>query len=184
MQDPEAPAVVERALRHYLSCDLAIQPSRSPVVMCIGTDRSTGDSLGPLVGSTLVELGIPGDLVLGTLDEPVHAANLSDAIRRVTVTYPRPYVIAVDACLGRLESVGAIVISKGPVKPGTGVNKDLPAVGDLHITGIVNVGGYMEYLVLQNTRLSLVFRMAKTIACGLVPALLGVIEKPYGQGHR
>lgn len=33
--------------------------------------------------------------------------------------------------------------------------------------GIVNVGGFMEYFVLQNTRLSLVMRMAHVIADGL-----------------
>ncbi|MEW6230356.1 MAG: DUF1256 domain-containing protein, partial [Bacillota bacterium] len=36
-----------------------------------------------------------------------------------------------------------------------------------HVTGIVNVGGYMEYLVLQNTRLCLVMRMAEVIATAL-----------------
>ena len=41
-------------------------------------------------------------------------------------------------------------------KPGAGVNKDLPPVGDLYITGVVNVGGFMDYLVLQNTRLYLI----------------------------
>ncbi|MCL6574238.1 MAG: DUF1256 domain-containing protein, partial [Bacillus sp. (in: Bacteria)] len=45
--------------------------------------------------------------------------------------------------------------------------KDLPAVGDIHITGIVNVSGFMEFFVLQNTRLNLVMNMAKTIANGI-----------------
>ena len=63
-----------------------------------------------------------------------------------------------------LESVQ---VGEGPVKPGAGVNKDLPSVGDAHITGIVNVSGFMEFMVLQNTRLSLVLKMAKTIANGI-----------------
>jgi len=37
--------------------------------------------------------------------------------------------------------------------------------------GVVNVGGFMEYFVLQNTRLSLVMRMADVIAEGLRLAL-------------
>ncbi|MGB4514418.1 MAG: DUF1256 domain-containing protein, partial [Bacillota bacterium] len=36
-----------------------------------------------------------------------------------------------------------------------------------HVTGIVNVGGYMEYLVLQNTRLSVVAKMAEVISKAL-----------------
>lgn len=54
-----------------------------------------------------------------------------------------------------------------------GVSKTLPPVGDIHVTGIVNVGGYMEYLVLQNTRLSVVIRMAEVIS----KALLQVAEE-------
>jgi putative sporulation protein YyaC len=55
--------------------------------------------------------------------------------------------------------------------PGAGVNKDLPPVGQLHITGIVNVGGYMEYMILQNTRLNLVMRLADVIVGGLNKAI-------------
>ena len=66
-----------------------------------------------------------------------------------------------------MKSVGIIQIGMGPVKPGSGVNKELPAVGDIHITGIVNVSGFMEYFVLQNTRLHLIMKMAKTIANGI-----------------
>ncbi|MGB4008573.1 MAG: DUF1256 domain-containing protein, partial [Bacillota bacterium] len=46
-----------------------------------------------------------------------------------------------------------------------------------HITGIVNVGGFMEYLVLQNTRLSLVIRMAEAIAGGIVNYLTSEDQK-------
>ncbi|MNY42755.1 hypothetical protein D3C86_1776740 [compost metagenome] len=49
------------------------------------------------------------------------------------------------------------------MRPGAGVNKQLPPVGDIHMTGIVNVGGFMEYFVLQNTRLSLVMQLGDKI---------------------
>ena len=42
--------------------------------LCIGTDRATGDALGPLVGSYLLKNGLEN--VYGTVDEPVHAENL------------------------------------------------------------------------------------------------------------
>ena len=54
-----------------------------PVVLCIGTDRVTGDSLGPLVGTFLHAYGSDRYLsIYGTLDFPVHALNLEDACRR------------------------------------------------------------------------------------------------------
>ncbi|MNI74428.1 hypothetical protein D3C76_1435500 [compost metagenome] len=51
--------------------------------------------------------------------------------------------------------------------PGLAVNKDLPAVGDLSITGIVNISGNFEFMVLQNTRLFTVMTLADTISKGI-----------------
>lgn len=135
-------------------------------VVCVGTDRSTGDSLGPLVGSYLEGSGFGGS-VFGTLDEPVHAENLASVLDRVS-KQEAGTVLGVDACLGARSEVGSILVRPGPLKPGLGVNKQLPPVGDLHIAGVVNLGGFMEYVILQNTRLSLVMKMAQVISAGIV----------------
>ncbi len=141
------------------------------IVVCIGTDRSTGDCLGPLIGSKLSEIEQDFYHVYGTLDDPVHGTNLEEKLKEINSLYKDPLIIAVDACLGQLENVGFINIANGPIKPGSGVQKSLPAFGDIHITGIVNVGGFMEYLVLQNTRLNLVMKLADTIKDGLLATI-------------
>ncbi len=133
------------------------------IILCIGTDRSTGDALGPLTGTKLRSFN-PYPHIYGTLDNPVHASNLHDNIQSIQRNFDNPFIIAVDACLGRLESVGCVSLGRGSLKPGAAVNKDLPAVGNAYVTGIVNVSGFMEHLVLQSTRLSLVMKMADTIA--------------------
>ncbi|MFZ5968704.1 MAG: spore protease YyaC [Bacillota bacterium] len=139
------------------------------VILCIGTDRSTGDSLGPLVGHRLEKISnrYSNVFVHGTLENPVHAKNLQATIDFIDSRYNKPFVVAIDACLGKVDRVGFLSIGHGPLKPGAGVNKELPAVGDIHITGIVNLGGFMEYIVLQNTRLHLVLKMANTAADGI-----------------
>jgi putative sporulation protein YyaC len=148
--------------------DLLPNFSARPIVfVCIGTDRSTGDSLGPLIGTLLEEKDIAPYHVYGTLDDPIHAVNMDAKLTEIKQKHFNPFIIGIDACLGRLKSVGSIQVANGPVKPGAGVNKELPEVGDMHITGIVNVSGFMEFFVLQNTRLNLVLKMAKTIANGI-----------------
>lgn len=137
------------------------------VIVCVGSDRSTGDALGPLIGSKLQEKAPSLFHVYGTLDEPIHAVNLEEKLSYINEAHKDPFIIGIDACLGRLKSVGAVTISEGPLKPGAGVNKELPSVGELHITGIVNVSGFMEYMVLQNTRLSLVMKIADAITEGI-----------------
>jgi len=109
--------------------------------------------------------------VFGNLKEPVHAVNLEKVLQDIRDTYENPFIIAVDASLGPSENVGTIKIAPGALKPGAGVNKNLPPVGNFHITGVVNVGGFMEYLVLQNTRLFTVMRMVDIISLGILDGL-------------
>lgn len=137
------------------------------VILCIGTDRSTGDCLGPLVGHKLKLIQYQNIAIYGTLDHPVHAKNLSEVIQKIEDSHERPFIIAIDACLGRTERIGIISIGKGPLRPGAGVNKSLPEIGHMHIIGVVNMSGFVEYLILQNTRLNLVMRMAETISSGI-----------------
>jgi len=144
---------------------------RSVIAMCIGTDRSTGDSLGPLVGDMLVKFKMNGVHVYGTLENPVHARNLEETLTNARILHPDAFLVAVDASLGILDHVGCISVGKGPIKPGAGLKKELPPVGDMHITGIVNTGGFMDFLVLQSTRLSVVMKMADVIARSLHMAI-------------
>lgn len=136
---------------------------RSLVFLCIGTDRSTGDSLGPLVGTHLQSMSSRTN-IFGTLSDPVHAVNLNDKLQHINELFKNPLIIAIDASLGKSSQIGYINLRQGSLKPGAGINKDLPAVGDCAITGVVNSGGCLEHLVLQNTRLAIVYGMSKIIA--------------------
>jgi len=71
--------------------------SRTIVYLCIGTDRATGDCLGPLVGSRLQNY-LPNAEVYGTLQQPVHAVNLEQVMSDLTRKHADPLVIAIDAC--------------------------------------------------------------------------------------
>lgn len=133
------------------------------VVVCIGTDRSTGDSLGPLTGSLLQDDKPRHFTVYGTLHDPVHAMNLENYLRLIKKQHRNPYVIAIDACLGKSSSVGNIILGKGALKPGAALNKLLPQIGNIHLTGVVNISGFMEFSILQNTRLSIVVDMAQQL---------------------
>ncbi len=156
-------------ISNYLSKIISHESNKgNPIVfLCIGTDRSTGDSLGPLVGNKLNLLTRNKLNVYGTLQNPVHAKNLKETVSEINTTFKSPYVIAIDACLGKLSNVGKIFITQGPLYPGTALNKDLPAVGNLSITGIVNICSSLEFMILQNTRLYNVMKLADIISISI-----------------
>ena len=70
------------------------------------------------------------------------------------------------------STFGFITIGTGPLKPGLGVKKKLPEVGDIHITGIVNNSGATDHVLLQTTRLSMIMTLADTITAALVQTFL------------
>ncbi len=164
-----------------LSSMLKVSPYKQyeeMIVLCIGTDRSTGDCLGPLVGYKLKDLRIENVHIIGSLEQPVHAKNLNEYLKRLQ-EFNKPFILAVDACLGNFNRIGHINIKEGPLNPGAGLNKKLPPVGHISITGIVNVGGFMESMVLQSTRLNLVMDMAGIIAGGIRHILWKEYEKKH-----
>jgi len=48
-------------------------------------------------------------------------------------------------------------------------------VGNLSITGVVNISGSLEFMVLQNTRLYVVMKLAEAISCGIYHSILKTI---------
>jgi putative sporulation protein YyaC len=161
-EDPGALATLSLAVE--LGLEGLGAPGREVVFACIGTDRSTGDALGPLVGQRLLRLGFGPDAVIGTLEEPLHALNLRERLLPVLTRQAPPLVLAIDAALGPSSGVGTVHLRKGGLQPGQGVGKDLPQVGELAITATVNIqAGAMDVQILQSTRLYIVQELAEMI---------------------
>lgn len=87
-----------------------------PVILCIGTDRLIGDSLGPLTGSLLQRAHCPLP-VYGTLAQPVHALNLADFLAEIRRTHPNSPVIAIDASLGPDSRIGCLTLRPHGLQP-------------------------------------------------------------------
>ncbi|MFW6242934.1 MAG: spore protease YyaC [bacterium] len=137
------------------------------IILCIGTDRATGDALGPLIGTELFKNKV-NCTVIGNIDEPCHSQNLNEIIDNINEKYNDRFIVAIDAALGKQSSIGFIEVSNGPISPGNGVGKNLPEVGDISIVGVVNFSGYMELEVMRSTRLSVVMKMSNIISQSLI----------------
>ncbi|MEG2441582.1 MAG: spore protease YyaC [Acetivibrio sp.] len=154
-----------RSLHSYLKEPMEMH--REIVLVCIGSDRATGDCLGPLVGYKLSKFHYPNLHIYGTLTSPIHAKNLDRALSHISDSHQNPFIIAVDASLGVAGHIGWVTLAEGSLYPGIGVDKDLPGVGDIHITGIVNLSGMLSHMLLQTTRLNEVMGLADFIYMGI-----------------
>ena len=80
--------------------------SRDIVLVCIGSDRATGDCLGPIVGHKLARFCSTHKNSLhlfGTLEQPIHAKNLEATLQFIHSCYKNALIIAIDASLGVVE---------------------------------------------------------------------------------
>ena len=138
--------------------------------VCIGSDRATGDSLGPIIGHMLGQKVQNNNVkIYGNLNKPVHAANIWDIMDRVYSENRGSLIIAIDAALSKqADRVGIVNIGVGSVNPGAFAEKKLPAVGHIYMTGVVNWAGRLNDIeTLQSTRLGFVMEMADIMASGI-----------------
>ncbi len=148
-----------------------------PVVICVGSDLSVGDSLGPVTGTKLKEkLKGMNVYVYGTLSKPITAHEVKYMGQFIKQTHPQSPVIAIDAAVGVAGDIGLIKIAGRSLKPGSGANKKLATVGDISIMGIVAEKSLFNYALFSSTRLNMVYKMAEIIAQGLSDYILGSIQ--------
>jgi putative sporulation protein YyaC len=163
----------EHLVKHYL-----MKPDYTEIVIvCVGTNRYSGDSLGPLVGSRLFERFEGHRLVhiYGTLDKPIHALNIHKTIDHIATKHRRPYIIAVDACLGQFYKIGTLQLVEEPLEPGMSLNKQLPPIGHIHLKGIINNHGPLNHKVLEHTSLTFIYDMSAVVSRILVKSSQDII---------
>lgn len=157
---PELPSSFE------LDCALLSLGVR-PVILCIGSDRVTGDCLGPIVGQMLIERNADA-YVYGSLNRPVTALNLRESLKHIKSVHADKKVLAIDSSVGKLCDVGKIRVAFGSIAPGSADGKNLPKVGDVSITATVTDLGKTP---LSAVRLGVVYSLARDIANRIIRCL-------------
>ncbi len=154
--------------------------SQPPVILCIGSDLSVGDSLGPVAGTKLREkLQGLNCHVYGTLSKPITAHEVKYMNEFLRSTHPENPVIAIDAAVGLAGDIGLIKLAKKGIKPGSGANKRLAKVGDVSIMGIVAEHSAFNYSLFSATRLNVVYKMAEIIAEGVASFIIENLKNSF-----
>ncbi len=148
-----------------------------PVIICIGTDASIGDSLGPIVGSRLIK-NTKNLFVYGTLNAPMTAREISSIKNFVKEVHPLAKTLVIDAAVGNEEDVGVMKVIDEGIMPGLGADKNLPMLGDVSIMGIVAKKSKNNNAFINLTRLSFVYKMAEIIADGILEYVENSLQKP------
>ena len=112
---------------------------KKPVVVCIGTPKVIGDSLGPKVGDLLIDKYKINAYVYGRTSSPVTGVNCQKYYEHVRTHHAESIIIAVDACLGKQEDVGKIKYSLEGLRAGSALQRKFEKFGDIGFLGVVAV---------------------------------------------
>ena len=143
---------------------LKSKTKQQPVYLCIGTEKVFSDSLGPRVGSLLNENMNAPSFVYGLREQNITAENLLYSYNFVKALHPTSAIVVIDAAVGSTDQIGKIQLTDGGILPGAATNKNLPAIGDVGIVGIVAERGMGDFYTLNSQKDRLVNEVAQFIA--------------------
>jgi putative sporulation protein YyaC len=159
----------------YIKGNLKEYHENDYIIICIGTNKISGDDLAPRIGTLLSNLNTFNVPIYGTLESPIHAKNIKNKIEEIKSKHPFSKIIAIDAGVGCSDSVGYISMKKGHIRPGNGngdIKNSIPLLGDISIVGCVGLScRYTNLnLVEQNINSNFVDEMTNGIYLGIVEA--------------
>lgn len=150
-------------------------------ILCIGTDKMTGDSFGPLVGTMLIKMledyNIYNVNIYGNLERNLNYINIEDELIRVKNENKNACIIVVDAALSQKENIGKIILTNKNVSLGQGLKKEKLEIGNIGIKAVVGkdykIPKY-NFKVLQNISLNVVMKLADIVANGIFETIKNI----------
>jgi putative sporulation protein YyaC len=114
--------IIKEELRKVVTSDT--------VFACVGTNKVIFDMFGPLCGELLKNKNIP---YYGDFDDNINSVNMYRRLNEIYKIDKRENknIIAIDAAVTEdLEKVNTMVFKDRGVKPGAGMGKRFPIIGD------------------------------------------------------
>ena len=119
------------------------------IFICVGSNKITGDSLGPIVGAKLKQKLGTNIAIIGTTETPVNYENIKEINDNIKIKYLNPCVICVDSAMGKNADIGKIIVNWGGITLGKAVNNGIYLESHINIKGVV---GKDEEEILTNFR--------------------------------
>ena len=103
------------------------------IILCIGTKKVLGDSVGPLVGENIKYLENEYIKIYGVLEHTINFNNAKNIIGDIYKNFDNPYIITIDSALGSKENMGQVILNKGYIKIGKALEKSICFYSNLKI---------------------------------------------------
>ena len=107
------------------------------IVLCIGSSKIFGDSLGPRTAEKLTLVN-NDCIIYGNMRQSINGNNLAGYVSMLRIKHPDAVIVAVDACLTtHAEDIGLVKLLPYGVNAGKAVKRNALPVGEFSVIGIV-----------------------------------------------
>ena len=141
------------------------------IILCIGTDKIIGDSVGPIVGSKLKSIENEYIKIYGTVGNNLDFLNTKKVVEEIYAKFENPFIITIDAALSKERETGEICISDGYIKVGNALDKSICFYSNINIKCVV--GKYykldkkMNINTLKNVNKEEIYNMTEIVSNGI-----------------
>lgn len=123
------------------------------VILCIGTNKLIGDSIGPVVGQKLKEEKMKEKVcIYGDLKKSINFKNAKTVLEKIFKSYEKPFIITIDSALGIQTMINKIVVNKGIIRIGKSLGRSICYPSHITIKGVVgeNKNTYEDNIKILN----------------------------------
>lgn len=141
------------------------------VILCIGTNKLIGDSIGPVVGQKLKEENIQEKIcIYGDMKQTINFKNAKQVIEKIFKIYEKPFIITIDSALGKQTMINKIVVNKGIIRIGKSLGRSICYPSHITIKGVVgeNKNTFEDNIaILKTVQPKLIWELSNTMVEGI-----------------
>ena len=141
------------------------------VILCIGTNKLIGDSIGPVVGQKLKEENIQEKICIYVdMKQTINFKNAKQVIEKIFKIYEKPFIITIDSALGKQTMINKIVVNKGIIRIGKSLGRSICYPSHITIKGVVgeNKNTFEDNIaILKTVQPKLIWELSNTMVEGI-----------------
>lgn len=157
------------------------------IFLCIGTNKIIGDSIGPIVGTSLktllqtnsklkqnLEINNKNIKVIGDVFSNISYQNIDENMQNIKNSVEDNYVIVIDSALSSENNIGKIFVQNRGLKYAESLKRKNTIIGDMSIKAVVGKNmqnRFKNFKILKNISSKRIVAMSNILSNGIIDAM-------------
>ena len=161
--------------------------NKNLIILCIGTNKVIGDSIGPIVGTNLkndlkINMKFKDEFyiknkkikIIGDMCNNISYNNIKENIEKIDTIGEKNFIIVIDSALSSENNIGKIFIHNRGLKYAESLKRSNEIIGDMSIKAVVGKNTqnrFKNFKILKNISSQRVITMSNIVSKGIIDAM-------------